>query len=79
MVKKLLAVEGLYELQEEDAVVRCGFESFFAYDLLAFADEEERDLWWNRVECKLLLPVYANAMFSESEDDDADDTEVTNS
>jgi hypothetical protein len=74
MVKKLLAVEGLYELQEEDVVARCGFEAFFAHDLLAFADGEHRDLWWNRVECKLLLPVYANALFSASEDDNDDDT-----
>lgn len=64
MVKKMLADEGVYELQEEDLVARRGFEAFFAHDLLAFADEDERDLWWNRVECKLLLPVYANRIYS---------------
>ncbi|MEB0222897.1 hypothetical protein [Pseudomonas sp. 10S4] len=63
MVKKMLSDEGLYELQEEDVVARRGFEAFFAYDLLAYADEEERDLWWNRVERELLLPVFANRIF----------------
>jgi len=64
MVKKMLAAEGLYELQDEDVIARRGFEAFFAHDLLAYADDEETNFWWNRVESELLLPVYANRIFS---------------
>jgi hypothetical protein len=64
MVKKMLTAEGLYELQDEDMIARRGFEAFFAHDLLAYADDEETNLCWNRVESELLLPVYAKRIFS---------------
>lgn len=57
IVKQLLAAENLFRLSEEDTAARTGFEAFFGHDLLAYSDEDERHLWWNRVESDLLFPL----------------------
>ena len=58
IVKKLLAQAGLYELSAEDKVARDGFEVFLAHDLLAFADEKEDTVWWQKAESELFRPLF---------------------
>jgi hypothetical protein len=68
VVKKLLADEGHYALSDEDLAARRGLEMFFGYDLLAYCDDDERDLWWNRVDRDILMPVIASRIFTHMED-----------
>lgn len=68
VVKKLLANEGHYALSDEDMAARQGLEMFFAHDLLAYCDADERDVWWNRIQRDLLMPVIARRIYINIED-----------
>lgn len=64
IVKGLLASAGLYHLTDEDIVLRCGFEVFFAHDVLACLDKSNPEINWTRVERELLFPIFAKTIFS---------------
>lgn len=62
IVKKMLAQEGLYELNAEDKVARAGFEVFLAHDLLALTDNGDDTVWWQKAETELFSPLFAQQL-----------------
>lgn len=65
MIKKYLADQGLYTLSFEDRASREMLEIFLVYDLLAYCDADQYEVWWTRLESQIRFRVIANRIYPD--------------